>query len=431
MQDTVQQKTAPLRGELEHLEEARPLRKANELVVMMPKEGRITPQMRKLYISMLRDAQQQLMEMGGESDNFKATDFFRAPLSRIIRPISSKNYNLVTAAKNYIKEMQSVQVEWSAPDANSGVVWDNMVLISQAKLQIEHGRLHLLWAFPPDIVRALNPKRNFTIVAPEELTQLTTNASIALYLIATRYRNNWTQVTSKKNKDWWIRALGGGKNINREWRKFKYEAILPAIKQINAVTDLDVQIIEKKGDSEDVQFKIIQKAYNNKTGVVTQAHIEAKELGVPSKDITNFIASGRDINQARLVLSGMKEMASRPNAEPIENPAAYFQGALNPKRSFSTSNQVQPELPFDEVVEPLTITQRFTEIVQQLDDSSTDLLLAKVKDKMAAKGLLSPATIKRINEKNWRGGLLLYQMVETYAIENFGPNWQTISPDEV
>lgn len=54
---------------------------------MFPKIGKLTAYGRKFYVSLMREAQQHLLAKAAKGEVFEATDFFKEPLTNIIRPI--------------------------------------------------------------------------------------------------------------------------------------------------------------------------------------------------------------------------------------------------------------------------------------------------------------------------------------------------------
>ena len=94
------------------------------------------------------------------------------------------------------------------------------------------------------------------------LAKLGSYTAVALYEICARYRDNPSGVTSRKPVAWWVDALSNGPGPERrEWRKFKNERVKEAVAEINAETDLEIELIEHKQGRviTEVQFAVRKK----------------------------------------------------------------------------------------------------------------------------------------------------------------------------
>lgn len=427
------------------------LKKPNDAVVMFPKIGKLTAYGRKFYVSLMREAQQHLISKATKGEVFEATDFFKEPLTNIIRPISKPSSNLIDVTKQYITEMQSTRVEWSAPDADAKVIWDSMVLVSQAKIELENGRLYLLWAFPPDMVNALKDPKRFTLIAPEDLVNLKSYAAVALYEICARYADNLSQRTSRKPKEWWVTALCGDSHKTsarsketgkpREWRKFKNESVIPAINEINQQTGLLIELIEiKQGRAvADVQFKVVRKA-NLKIGT-SEAHLQAAQLGIPTQDITNFLNNGGTQDEALLHLASLRARVEDKDNDKVENRSSFFRGIIkksrqeiktsSPQGALRENKPSQKDMFSGEAKQVVSASALMNEHVLSLSDEEWLPLLEQVKQMLAAKDVLTPSLAKRIAEKNWRSGTIFHTLVNLYASQNFGSHWKDMTYDEI
>ncbi len=440
-----------------------PLKQPNELTVLIPRVGKLSGVGRKLHVSLMRSAQLQLRALASEqARTLKATEFFKAPLAEIIRPISKPGSNLIQVAKDYVDKMQSTKVEWTAPEGTKeGVLWDQMVLITQAKIALENGRLWLYWGFPPDMVAALsNPQSDYTLTRPEELKDINGYAAISLYIIASRYKNNPSHCTCIKPTAWWIEALRGNSSRRNAkdkvesklpaWRKFKSEKVVPAIDEINTKSPLYVEIVEiKEGQAvKQVQFKVWLKSQFRQATPVSSLHIQAAALGIPREEITNHLKSGHaeaDLLHELAKLSARKENASLPA---IKSTLALFREAMRRTAPIQVRAKVvkekqssktrQPSL-FDKTgIEPaggansnqfeLTPTPTAADVVfDELAHQPSDVVervLDMVKKDLARRNVLTPVISKRIEERNWRSGSLRAHAIEIYAVMNYGEDWK-------
>ena len=425
-----------------------PLKKPNDAIVMFPKIGKLTAYGRKFYISLMREAQQHLFKKVNAGEDFLATDFFKEPLSNIIRPISKPMSNVIEVTKQYVKEMQTTQVEWSAPDATSGVIWDSMVLVSQAKIEIENGKLYLLWAFPPDMVNALkDPERKFTLIAPEDLINLKSYTAVALYEICARYADNPSHKTSRKPKEWWVAALSGDSHKTsarskatakpREWRKFKNEFVNRAILEINKETGIVIELVEYKTGNAvvDVQFSVARK--NRVLAAPTAAHIEAAKLGVPAQHITNSLNSGETQDQVLFVLAVLKSRIEDKTVEPIpkEKRGAYFEGIRKKQVGRTEEPTAQPQkqdkISDVEARQEVSAVALINEHVLKLPEALNAPILEHAKNRFVERNLFTAVIQKRFSEGNWRVGSIFHEVVALYATEIFGETWRAMHSDDV
>jgi hypothetical protein len=91
------------------------LNKPNEILVMVPRTGRLTLVGRKLYNVLLHHSQAKLKR--GVPD---ATEYFEAPLSTLLEPVGAGESDYRSLAKRYLVEMQDVTMEWDSPESTAG-----------------------------------------------------------------------------------------------------------------------------------------------------------------------------------------------------------------------------------------------------------------------------------------------------------------------
>src|ERR1700712_3972976 len=132
------------------------LRKPHEMIVMVPRAGRVTITGRRLYNVLLQVSQSKLVVAG----EMPPADFlFEAPLAALLKSTGS-NGDDRTAAKRYLSEMQDVRVDWQSTAPGDGTKWKSLNMLSQAEIELRHGENWCRWAFPPDIMGALfSPER--------------------------------------------------------------------------------------------------------------------------------------------------------------------------------------------------------------------------------------------------------------------------------
>lgn len=448
-----------------------PLKQPNELTVLFPRVGKLSGVGRKLHVSLMRSAQIQLRALAAQAKDLKATEFFKAPLTEIIRPISRPTSNLIELTKSYVDQMQSTKVTWTAPEGTKeGVLWDQMVLVTQAKISLEDGRLWLYWGFPQDMVAVLSdPQADYTLTQPEELRELSTYAAVSLYIIASRYKNNPSHATCIRPTAWWIEALRGDSKRKSTkdsaevklppWRKFKSEKVMPAIEEINRLSPIYVEIIEiKQGLAvKDVQFKVWKKSQFRAQPSTSRLHTQAAALGIPIEEITNHLKGGYSEDSLAVLLAQTAARKENARLAPLENSLAYFRGlirdseqptipskaskksrALKPKqRAESTpqvslfdaaeSGEIKPKISEAKTDElpPATPNDLVFEELSNSASTVIDEILEQVRADLAAKNLLTAVLAKRIQEKNWKAGILKAHAIEFFGRRTYGADWKS------
>jgi hypothetical protein len=452
-----------------------PLRQPNELTVLFPRAGKLTGIGRKLHVSLMRTAQVQLQAMADEGKKMLATDFFKAPLSEIIRPISNPKSNLIEVAKTYVNEMQSTKVTWTAPEGTKeGVIWDQMVLLTQVKVSLEAGKLWLYWGFPQDMVAALANPNTYTLTHPEELRDLDGYTAVSLYILCSRYINNPSHLTCQRPVNWWIEALNGdakhvsaksssakaklaapaGKTAGKlpPWRKFKYDHIVGAIEEINSKSPIHIEMIETKSGKAitDVQFRVRRKAAMMPVDTYSDAHKQAAALGIPPEEITNDLRSGWPEDTLLMAIAKTKARAESIDDPLRKTPLTYFRGIL---RGISHLAANQPALPFtphrDVPAEAQgngnkdgesSISANASSITPQdviyeqlcgLSEEAMENLLVELTEILRDKNLLVGSVAKRIQERGWQSGVVRVYLTNLYGQKMYGPYWKGDIADRI
>lgn len=330
------------------------LTKPNELLVMVPIAGKLSPVSRKLFNALLLnggDVYRQRLQSGAP---MLAEETFEARLSDLVAHLPGDASDWSSNASAHLLEMLRTEVVWQSIDRNSDTAeWGAMNLLSEASI-IKKGRaLHVSWAFPPRVLGALKDPAFFTRLDLEVLGALRSYAAIALYEICSRYKTNPTGLTCSQPPDWWVEALTArsvrsapqksrGKNSaiaeqeakpKREWRKVKSESVIDAIEEINTKTDLEIELIEKRAGKAvaEVQFAVRRKrrALPPGEGVPPDILEKATGLGVSVSDIATIaraVRGGHDV--LRAAITKLADRVAREDLTPLSNVTAYLKTIL-------------------------------------------------------------------------------------------------------
>ena len=302
------------------------VRKPVNTLAIVPKSARITSLGRKSYNVLLHEAQAQGLDK----------DVFRAPLERIVRGVDfdSNDHALI---KKHLRAMVSTTVEWQSPTTGEGTAWNVSGLLAHARLTKERGQVWVEWSYAVNLKQELLEPSVFARLKLEIISQLRSHAGIALYEICTRYKD--VGRTSRQHWRWWRPVLSGQPESERtaklEYRIFKRDTLKPAIAEVNALTDLQVELAEYKEGRfiSDIQFLIRPKpqAALPAPAAVQPVDLQivgrAQALGVAEEKTESFIqAHGPTAVQAALELLARRVASNYP--EPLRDPARYLKAIL-------------------------------------------------------------------------------------------------------
>jgi len=259
------------------------VRKHVNTIALMPTDRRIGLLTRKLFNVMLRLAQQQ-----GD------TETYTAPLRELITlaRFDSKDYQLL---KRTLRQMISTVVEWQSPTDREFVRWEACGLVSGVSLSKPPeagGAVILQWSYAPQIRNQLLSPERYARLSLELMTRLRSHTALALYEICARYIDNPSHLTARQPWRWWKPVLTGqpdrADGAQAQYRYFKRDVLLPAIAEVNALTDIVVAgPIEARGP-------------DNKTITTIQFEVRRREEGArarssPASDLVDLPVLGHAI----------------------------------------------------------------------------------------------------------------------------------------
>jgi hypothetical protein len=420
------------------------LHKPNEILVMVPRTGRLTVVGRKLYNVLLHHSQAALQrKIPG------ATDYFEAPLKALLEPVGTGDSDYRALAKRYLVEMQDVTMEWDSPEASAGTDWKRLKLLSEVELVKRSGEVWVRWALPPTLVNGLADPLRWTSLELSVLAKLTTYAAVALYEICARYKNNPSGVTSRKATAWWIDALSNspaaidpdnGEPKRREWRKFKNEFVLPAIAQVNMETDLELELLEfKQGRAvAEVQLAVRKKAEPPRAlpapvnaGLLAQAN----KAGISEREIDELLTKWTS-TQLQEALTKLAQRHAISGIEEVRSPLGYLRHLLGKPEASMNPEAGKPSAPVSAIITPSTSRGMFMEegaggaaasgdassrdrivaVLTELPPQEQRKLLSVVAESLKARGLLTPSIARRVGQGDWQAaGLLRSEMFQLYS----------------
>ncbi|CAM3765983.1 replication initiation protein [Polaromonas hydrogenivorans] len=430
-------------------------KKPNSALVMMPKVGKLTAISRKLFNVLLNVTQRQVAQF--QKDGLGVLPVrFKAKLSDLVDPVEVGESNLLSQSKKSFREMRRVELDWEAPDANSEIIFRSMSLLSEVTFTKEAGKgvIYVEWAFPPSLMDVIVDPSRFTPIDITQLARLKTYTAVALYEIASRYRNNPSGLTSEQDMDWWISALSqSAAPIDpitklpkpRGWSKFKDDSLNAAIQEINLKSDLIVELLEKKTGRKltSAQFKVSRSIKDNDSsnlGTPSKMSSEIAEiairLGLSLGDISNLITQGQNENVLKVAFSRLEARLARDDLANVDSKIAYLRSVLTDTNQYVHDkplsihhvNKVSPQTLNDELKAPQSHKERRrAEIKDELMSLSKDQQKPYAETALEAlrtAGLSTPSTKRKVEAGNWAASpFLVSKMVEAYAIAQYGNEW--------
>jgi hypothetical protein len=380
--------------------------------------------------------------------NMPPADFmFEAPLAAVLRTTGSSGSER-TAAKRYLIEMRSLEVDWESTAPGDGVKWRGFSMLSEVALEVRRGDNWVSWSYPPTIMSALREPQRWATIDLSILGRLGSYTAVALYEICARYRDNPSGVTSRKPVDWWVDALSNGPGgERREWRKFKNERIKDAVAEINAETELEVELIEHKtGRSiSEVQFAVRKKRVQGiprsalaEPPVDANLVLRAETLGIREIKLEGLIKEFGD-SQVRTQLEAIERRAANKNLRSIDNTFSYLRSLLrngDQGTAEASPGVVAPintnrvaDQPMQPTVDDKTIWLReridmMKREVAALDPASLQRWVDKALQDLARKGVLTAVVSRRAAQGDVLHGLLGSAVVHAYADATYGQAWK-------
>lgn len=451
-----QEKNQPVPVADVHAKEGVELRKPHEMIVMVPRSKRVTLTGRRIYNALLQVSQARLVAM----ETMPAADYmFEAPLPAILRTTGSSGEDR-TAAKRYLREMRGLEVDWESTAPGDGVKWRGFSMLSEVAIEVRNGENWVSWSYPPTIMAALREPARWARIDLDMLACLGSYAAVALYEICARYRDNPSGVTSRKPVGWWVDALSQAPagSERREWRKFKNERVKPAIDEINAETDLEIELIEHKEGRAvvEAQFAVRKKRVERRSRPAAQlvdAHLvlRAESLGVRELKLEGLIKEFGDA-LVREKLDVLEKRVANSKLPAIDNTYSYLRSLLRNAHEGDAGGESgaaepadQPEqgahlararsaaatvAPADRGLEPtakeLWINERISAMrqeIQALSPQQRQAIVNEVLLELSAKGLMTAVISRRAAQGDVLHGVLGSYVVRHYAARVYGPDW--------
>ena len=448
------------------------LRKPVNTLAIVPKSHKITSLGRKSYNVLLHEAQEQGLDK----------EVFQAPLERIIRGVDFDS-NDQALIKKHLRAMVSTTVEWQSPTTGEGSSWTVSGLLAHARLSKLRGQVWVEWSYAVNLKQELLEPTVFARLSLEIISQLRSHAGIALYEICSRYKDIGR--TSRQAWSWWRPVLSGRpeteKTARLEYRIFKRDTLKPAIAEVCAVTDLEIELVEHKAGRfiDELQFLIRRKPQANLPLRVASEAVDlslisrAKALGVDDQRAEE-LADTYGMAALRNGLDALERRLASAFPEPLRDPYRYLKSlmpgeaakagqgaAAAASRSASDDQLLQRQRPSTSapgqvqlVAEPAPgilgaetprsqarqaqwaaawLRRRHEQVSADIASLSANEQ-ARLCDLLAedmAQRQVHPSIRKRLQSSGWQHAMVLHEMLRFYARGAIGEHWDQPTPEQL
>lgn len=302
------------------------LRKAVNTLAIVPRTRKITALARKTYNVLLFHAQAQGVDR----------DAYRVPLNQVIKT-AGFNSNDHAVIKDHLRAMVSTTVEWQSPTTGEGTHWNVCGLLAHATLSKVDGQNWLEWSYARNLKQQLIQPTVFARLRLETLMQFRSHAAIVLYEIGTRYVA--VGRTARQAWQWWQPVLTGNPATDKEapdaYRFFKRDTILRAMAEVNALSDIDLELVEHRQGRrvDEIQFRITAKRQAQLQLSATVEPVDlalvskAQALGVPEAVLDSLV---RDHGEATVgeALHVLDRRAASSYPAPLQDPVRYLRALM-------------------------------------------------------------------------------------------------------
>jgi hypothetical protein len=380
---------------------------------------------------------------------------FRAPLERIVKGVDfdSNDHALI---KKHLRAMVSTTVEWQSPTSGEGSDWNVSGLLAHAKLTKERGQVWVEWSYAINLKQELLEPTVFAKLKLEILSQLRSHAGIALYEICTRYKE--IGLTSRQHWRWWRPVLSGQpetvKTEKLEYRIFKRDTLKPAIAEVCAITDIEVELVEHREGRfiSEIQFEVRKKrqaslALKRPPEPVDLTLVgRAKELGIDEDELDQLageygvpaVATGLEALAARIasafpsplrdhfryLRSIMSGEAAKADQRAHEE-AARAEIAALPSKETNAKRQAKWR---EEWIRRQRV--RFVNDISSISPEQQAHLAGDLLKDMEAREV-HPSIRKRLVTSGWQHPLVIQEMVRYFAAGAHGDDWDKPTPEQL
>lgn len=438
------------------------LRKPVNTLAIVPKSARITTLGRKAYNVLLYQAQEQGLDK----------DLFQAPLEAVITGVDFDSHDQALI-KKHLRAMVSTTVEWQSPTKGEGGSWNVSGLLAHARLFKQRGQSWVEWSYAVNLKQELLAPTVFARLRLEVISQLRTHAGVALYEICTRYKDIGR--TARQEWRWWHPVLTGNppsdKLATLEYRVFKRDTLRPAIAEVNAITDIDIELVEHKSGRAIAEIQFVMSAKRQASLTLKQPPrpvdlalvARAQQLGI-DEEVLDSLRQGHDDEAVRAALDSLERRIQSNYPQPLRDRARYLRALFPqaaPAAAVTPGSDAAPAAGADLAAEAVTVAgqggapspadareqqdkrrarwlaewlrRRYEQCaaeIARLPDEQRRELEQGLAAALRARGA-HPSLISRLERNGWQHQMVRHEMLRHYGLAAYGENWDKPSAEQL
>lgn len=318
--------------------ELREFRKTNEAIGLRVVEGNLSLLSRKVFNVMMYHAQEMKVPGLNSPINTPASKkYFWIPLSDLARDAAYDSKD-VQYLKKQLEEMQDIKLlmenerQWTSERLVSSVT-----LVNPAGLNKHSGQVWFGFAFPPEVHEQVMAPSTYTRLSIVYQSSLKSGSALALYEICRRYATNPSKLTFIQTYEHWYGVITGNPisaSTPPVYKYFKRDTLKPAIAEINALTDISIELVEHKNGRrvEKLQFRVehtkqAQLEFPAPPIIDVELMARVMKFGFSQADASDLVAQYDD-DVVRAAITRVEARAESKGMAPLETPAGYFRWTL-------------------------------------------------------------------------------------------------------
>lgn len=416
---------------------AGPLRKPVFSLALVPQNSKITALGRRTWNVLLHIAQDQGLER----------ETFRAALTDIVKGLDYNSGDM-KIIKTHLRSMVSTLVEWQSPTAGEWQTWDVCGMLSHARLSKERGQIFVEWSYAVNMRHELLDPEIFAKLSLDVISQLGSHPSVALYEICSRYLG--VGQTARKPWSWWRPVLLGRPDDERlqklEYRIFKRDTLRPALAEINALADIEVEMLEFKSGRfvADLQFTVRKKPQrvlalqqrSSAEPVDVGVLAKAERLGIDHARIERLIEEFGDA-AVTTGIEAVEKRAASAYPEPLRDPLRYLKSVLPGHAAAVVEAHEKTEAAKVAETTPIPSSERLAQwekrwLAERIEALAAEIAalpaerqaeLTRSLQERLVERKAHPAMVQRLAGKGWTHPMVRHEMVSFYAAGAYGAHW--------
>lgn len=296
---------------------------------------------RLAFNAMLKHAleEEQAKPPGTEISTYSMS---RTELMRVIDYTSPNRRHL----KEALQSMQKLTVEWDFLKQDGEGVWASCVLLPL----VGFDRDRIFYSYAPQVKPLLLDAKIYAHLDLRIQRIFSLDTTAALYEWVNRFRNNPSRLTVEMTWQDWRWCIYGEvseTSVLNTYKLFKRTKLKPAIDEINARSDLSIELIEKKDGGRGVrylQFSVTEKAvFRVENEPTKEEKLEwdkrLEDFGLSARDRAKIFATySIPVIEAHWKLT--VDRINDKSQKAIKRPGAYLKRALEGQYA---ADKVQPQ----------------------------------------------------------------------------------------